>query len=42
MWNHLPEILKVESSFKPFKRSPSDWFGPKYKCKISNYLDNES
>ena len=23
-----------------FKRPLSDWFGPKYKCKISSYMDN--
>ena len=29
VWNQLPERLKSETSFPIFKKSLSDWFGPK-------------
>ena len=40
IWNHLPKTLKAESSFQTFKRSLSDWLGPKCQRKVSSYLDN--
>ena len=30
--NHLSEMLKAGPPFQTFKRSLSDWIGPKYKC----------
>ena len=40
MWNQLPDNLEIKWSLKTFKRPLSDWFGPKYKCKVSSYMDN--
>ena len=40
IWNWLTENLKAKWSFQTFKRLPSDWFGPKYNCKVSSYMDN--
>ena len=39
-WNKLPDTLEAKLSFQTFNRPPSDWFRPKYKCKVSNCMDN--
>ena len=39
------QVLKAPTAvlpFQVFKRSLSDWFGPKCKCKFNNYLNNYS
>ena len=36
----LNYLSKTESSFQTFRRSLSDWFGTRCKCKGSIYLDN--
>ena len=38
--NYLPNTLEAKWSLKTFKRPLSDWFEPKYKCKVSSYIDN--
>ena len=42
IWKQVLKTLKAELSFQVFKRSISDWFGPKCKCKGSSYLNNYS
>ena len=36
--NQVYKTLTAELTFQVFKRSLSDWFGSKCKCKISSYL----
>ena len=40
MWNQLPDTLETKWSFQTFKRPLSDWFGPKYKNKVSSHVNN--
>ena len=40
IWNQLPDTLEAKWPFQTFKRLLSDWFGPKYKCKVSSYMEN--
>ena len=39
IWNQVLKALKAELSSQVFKRSISDWFGPKCNCKVSSYLN---
>ena len=40
IWNQVLKTITAKLTFQVFKRSLSDWFGPKCKCKISRYLNN--
>ena len=43
-WHLEPDFRNSESriAFSSIKRLLSDWFGPKFKYKVSSYLDNDS
>ena len=41
LWNSLPNDIKRETSFSKFKNFINTWFGPKCKCNLCLFNENQ-